>query len=181
MPEEPADVVQAPPAAPRGWQPRLLLPRGSAVLTGLRWLPEFLPSQTEGGAQPGSWLQSPCSCPWTRLPYVATPGCQGLETEFWSGPCVPGSLFPYYGRGGEKAGRTAGAPSQEGLAAPGLSDVSVRHLPVSETGTPFCKVAERSQGDSQRCVRRASSGPFPVWPLSSLPRLCHLGFGLRGL
>ena len=132
LPQEPdqrADVAQAPTAAPRCGQPRLLLSRGSAILEGPRWLPELLPSQRGGGGQPGSEPeQSFCSHRLIRLP-VATPGCQGGWEPFLAGRCVAGSLF-YYCRLGEQP---ASLP-RRGWLAPDPSAIPARRCPRGKWG-----------------------------------------------
>lgn len=84
-------------------QPRLLLPCGSAVLMGLKWLSELLPSQ------------------WGGKDGVATPGHRGgYEILVLDGHA---NLFYYYRRRG-KIGKTIRIPSQESKVCPNPSNPS---------------------------------------------------------
>lgn len=173
-----------PTAAPRCWHPRLLPSCGSAVLMGLRWLPELLPSQTEGRAQPGSWTQSSCLYQSTRLPCVAPPACQGGWKHCFCLGCVCPATSCVTLEEGRRTGRTAGTPSRERLAGPDPMDVPMRQCPCLKCGhlSAGCswESVRSSTARAPHAVRDLSSEAslLPALPLSS--PMWHPQFGTSG-
>lgn len=151
---------------------------------GLRWLPELLPSQTEGRAQPGRWTQSSCLYQSTQAS-LCGPTClpRRLETLFLPGLCVPGYLLCYYGRP-EEDWEDSWNPSQERLAGPDPRDVPVRQCPCLKWGhlSAGCswESVRSSTARAPHAVRDLSSEAslLPALPLS--PPMWHPRFGTSG-